>query len=123
MYHNIRSYTVQDKTSLGSQCHQKRFHFWELDPSIETDTLVEAIWDDFTHGKRHVKITGVNRTENTISIEFEKRMCYRLGIHRLKNGIEVELLLKRDLDKRLQETKIESKRQSKWPNLQKRGRQ
>lgn len=108
-----------DQIKEGGLAHQKRFHFWEYTPDVETDTLVEAIWDDFTHGKRHVKITGVNRSENTLSIEFEKRMCYRFGIHQI-GSYKLELIKKRDIDNRVLEEKAKKKqeRQSKWSSFQ-----
>lgn len=121
---NGYKYQVSKDKSLIEQCkegtaHQKRFHFWEFDPTVETDKLVEAIWDDFTHGKRHIKITGVNRGENTISIEFEKKMCYKFGIHDI-GYYKLELLKKRDLDQRIQEYNQMKKkeRQSKWLGFQ-----
>ncbi len=106
-------------TKEGGLAHQKRFHFWEFDPSIETDNLVEAIWDDFTHGKRHIKITGVNRSENTISIEFEKKMCYRFGVHQI-GPYKLELIRKRDLDTKIatERAKKKQERQSKWCGFQ-----
>jgi len=108
-----------NKKANGGLAHQKRFHFFEFNPSVETDPLVEAIWDDFTQGKRHIKITGVNRGEHTISIEFEKRMCYRFGIHQI-GPFKLELIRKRDLDARLAEEKAKQKekRQSKWCGFQ-----
>lgn len=117
-------YKLDPNVDLKTQCegglaHQKRFHFWEYDPTVETDKLVDAIWDDFTMGKRHVKITGVNRSEHTISIEFDKKMCYRFGIHEV-GGYTLELMKKRDIDVRLQEKRSIQKnvRQSKWSSFQ-----
>lgn len=108
-----------DQIKEGGLSHQKRFHFWEYDPTVETDQLVEAIWNDFTHGKRHIKIIGVNRSENTISIEFEKKMCYRFGIHKI-GPYTLELMKKRDIDNRLIEykNKLKQERQSKWCSFQ-----
>lgn len=108
-----------DQVKLGGLTHQKRFHFWEYDPSVPTDKLVEAIWDDFTHGKRHINIVGVNRSDNTISIEFEKKMCYKIGIHQI-GPYKLELMRKRDIDVRVQEDKAMKKieRQSKWCSFQ-----
>lgn len=105
--------------NVGTLAHQKRFHFWEYDPSIETDPLVEAIWDDFTKGKRHITIKAVNRSENTISVEFEKKMCYRFGIHQI-GPFRLELMKKRDIDVRVAEERNKKKqeRQSKWCSFQ-----
>lgn len=108
-----------DQIKEGGLAHQKRFHFWEFDTSVETDPLVEAIWDDFTHGKRHVKITGVNRSENTISVEFEQKMCYRFGIHKI-GPYMLELIKKREIDTKVAEERAKKKqeRQSKWCSFQ-----
>ncbi len=118
-YQVIKGIDLNTQVKEGGLAHQKRFHFWEFDPSIETDDLVEAIWDDFTHGKRHIKITGVNRSENTISIEFEKKMCYRFGVHQV-GPYKVELIRKRDLDTKVatERAKKKQERQSKWSGFQ-----
>jgi len=113
--YNLTKSDISKQVNEGVLAHQKRFYFVDHSPDIDTDSLVELIWDDFTFGKRHVPITGIQRTFNTIVIEFAQKMCYRFGDHKLGN-IHIELIRKKDLEARLKLLGTKS-RQSKWPEL------
>jgi len=80
--------------------HQKRFYFIiNKMPEMDTDQLVEIIWDDFTLGKKHKQIDDISKSEGTLIITFSDRLCYRFGVHSYLDGeIELELVKKSDFD-------------------------
>lgn len=91
---------LMDRIEHFGLAHQKKFYFWILQGSeLYTDKMVELLQNDFTIGKNHVKVTSVSRFDNQIHVTFEKKLCYRFGIHTL-GTLVVELMRKRDLDKR-----------------------
>ena len=92
---------LMDRIEHNGLAHQKKFYFWIVEGTdLFTDKIVAILQNDFTLGKNHVKVIGVSRFDNQLHITFEKKLCYRFGIHKLESGLVVELMRKRDLDKR-----------------------
>lgn len=95
--------------------HQRVFHFvYKEKTPIDTDTLVALITDKITWNDS-VKVIGVNRNDNVITIKYHRRISVPFGKF-IVGDTEVELLRKRDIEKRLSE-KQENKWPSKWSRL------
>lgn len=90
-----------DRIEHNGLAHQKKFYFWVIEGTeLFTDKMVDILQNDFTLGKNHVKVVGVSRFDNQLHITFERKLCYRFGIHKLESGLVIELMRRRDLDRR-----------------------
>ena len=100
--------------NIGSG-HQRVFHcMYKEKTPIDTDTLVALITDRITWSGS-VKVLGVNRNENVITIKYHKRISVPFGKFTV-GDTEVEIMRKRDIEKRLSEH-VKDKWPSKWGRL------
>jgi len=96
--------SVADQVKSGVLSHQKRFYFLihHMPKNMDSDSLVELVWDDFTFGKRHKTITDMAVSDDTLIIAFDERLCYRFGKHSLNGGkVLIELVKKSEYDTNL----------------------
>ena len=124
VYQVKKDIPLKDQLENGL-AHQKRFYFIvnKMPEQMETDQLVEIVWDDFTLGKKHKQIVDIAKSEGTLIITFSEKLCYRFGVHSYLDGeIELELVKKSDFEL-LARKKIAEKWKAKvmQPNVRKSG--
>lgn len=111
-----KSKDLKTQVESGGLAHQKKFYFLikVIPDGIDTDAIAELLWDEFTLGKRHVGIVSIVRTDQSIVIEFERKMCFKFGIHSyIDNTIQLELVKKYEYEIEMHKLQAE-KWKSKW---------